>query len=1098
MKKRHKQQKFLSRKLMQKYVLILFSLVLLFSPFSSLGEVYAEGNANAVSSGGENESGDHSDHSTNQGDSPESDSGTENNDEENDKNQSENGVEDDDEEASNKTDETPDKDSSTEQTNRSNEGLIEVDDSKPIQAFATMQGNNPTDDGFEWSDNGDGTVTITGYTGNEKNTTIPDKIDGKTVTVLGRDSLKNKSLEHIHIPDTVTKIEREALRFNQFTHITLPSSLQELSDIALPGNPLESIEIDDSNQHFKTSADKRGLYTKDGETLILGTYHGSIEQGTKVIGAHAIFGTFIFTSKTLTEVTIPDSVESIGRYSFASNGLTEIVIPDSVTEIDNLAFNKNSIESVTFSENLTSIGQQAFQNNELTQVILPESLKQINRSAFKVNKLEYVELPNQLEVIGENAFEDNNITEITIPASVENIYTEAFKNNELNKVTILSADTEITDTAFDDNQDTAADLRIVGHDPSHAKDLADSKGYTFIQLADLTIIQQPDDFEVAYNTPLNELALPAEIDISYEGETKTVGVSWDTGSPEYNGETPGQYEFSGELQLEQGMTNPADVKASVTVTVSTYAWEDNTDGVTITGYHGNETNLTIPNSLDGKGVTVIGEEAFKQKSLTSVTLPNTVKEIEEQAFYFNELTAINIPENVETIGTWAFRTNEIESLTIPANVKNIGRDSFGYNKIDHLTIQNGLESIGNFAFSNNEITSATIPESVKTIQLDPFYNNSLETIEVAAGNQHFKSINNKALYTSDGKKLISGTNSGEIAGETEIIGTSAFSGRNLNEVVIPESVTTIRSEAFMDNDLKKITFNNKDTEIDKAALRQHPNIETTVIYGYTGSTAHQFALGANEQNKVLKFAPLEYKWTDDGNEVTITGYNGTETDITIPEEIAGMPVTAIGDGVFAEKDLTSVTLSTNLKAIGSYAFAGNKLTSIVIPENVEEIWQSPFAANPLETIEVADGNISFWDSSGKGLYFNDPLFGKLLIQGTKSGEIADDTAVISEGAFLALGLNGEVTIPNSVQYIGELAFSNGEINEKINNISKVEIPGSVVEIGDGAFFNVDLEELLIHEGLGKIGSGAFASNALTSVEIPSSVKVVDTGAFQYN
>src|SRR5690625_2698702 len=239
----------------------------------------------------------------------------------------------------------------------------------------------------------------------------------------------------------------------------------------------------------------------------------------------------------------------------------------------------------------------------------------------------------------------------------------------------------------------------------------------------------------------------------------------------------------------------------------------------------------------------------------------------------------------------------------------------------------------------------------------------------------------------------------------------------------------------MYNNFKNITFNNKNTEIDKAALRQHPNIETTVIYGYTGSTAHQFALGANEQNKALKFAPLEYKWTDDENEVTITGYKGAETDITLPDEITGMPVTAIGDGDFSDKDLTSVTLPTNLKVIGPYAFSGNKLTSIVIPENVEEIWQSPFAANPIETIDVADGNISFWDSGAKGLYFNDPLSGKILIQGTKSGEIADNTAIIGESAFLALGLNGEVTIPNSVQYIGDLAFSNGVINEIINNIS---------------------------------------------------------------
>src|SRR5690625_4077046 len=216
------QQRRNTKKMLQKYLLVLFSLALVLSPFSSLGEVYAEGNANAVSSGGENESGDHSDHSTNQGDSPESDSGTENNDEENDKNQSENGVEDDDEEASNKTDETPDKDSSTEQTNRSNEGLIEVDDSKPIQAFATMQANNQTADGYEWKDNGDGTVTITGYTGNATDITIPETIDGKTVTVIGEVAFENKGLATVTMPATVRVIHNKAFMYSQLKSITIP------------------------------------------------------------------------------------------------------------------------------------------------------------------------------------------------------------------------------------------------------------------------------------------------------------------------------------------------------------------------------------------------------------------------------------------------------------------------------------------------------------------------------------------------------------------------------------------------------------------------------------------------------------------------------------------------------------------------------------------------------------------------------------------------------------------------------------------------------------------------------------------------------------
>src|SRR5690625_1368277 len=326
---------------------------------------------------------------------------------------------------------------------------------------------------------------------------------------------------------------------------------------------------------------------------------------------------------------------------------------------------------------------------------------------------------------------------------------------------------------------------------------------------------------------------------------------------------------------------------------------------------------------------------------------------------------------------------------------------------------------------------------------------------------------------------------------------NAFGGIELTEIVIPESVTSIGREAFIRSNLEKITFKNKDTVINNTALRNFSNIDDLVIYGYTGSTAQAFALGENSYNKALKFAPLEYEWTDDGNEVTITNYVGDETDITIPEEIAGMPVTIIDEQAFNEKDLTSVTLPTNLKEIGNVAFAFNELTEITIPENVKSIMARPFAGNPLETIEVHQDNAHFKDIDGKGLYTED---GKTLIQGTQAGEIADETINIGLGAFAGVELDTDIHIPDTVESIGDSAFASVETLQtvKINKINKIDIPGSVKEIGDEAFVYVGLTELTLHEGLEKIGSFAFRNNDLTSIEIPSTVTNVDKRAFDLN
>jgi hypothetical protein len=73
----------------------------------------------------------------------------------------------------------------------------------------------------------------------------------------------------------------------------------------------------------------------------------------------------------------------------------------------------------------------------------------------------------------------------------------------------------------------------------------------------------------------------------------------------------------------------------------------------ITKYKGTDKFIEIPNTIWYDSVIVIGEEAFRQKSLTGVTIPNSVTSIRRRAFVYNYLTTIIIGENV-TLGQEAF------------------------------------------------------------------------------------------------------------------------------------------------------------------------------------------------------------------------------------------------------------------------------------------------------------------------------------------------------------------------------------------------------------------------------------------------------------
>jgi len=96
-------------------------------------------------------------------------------------------------------------------------------------------------------------------------------------------------------------------------------------------------------------------------------------------------------------------------------------------------------------------------------------------------------------------------------------------------------------------------------------------------------------------------------------------------------------------------------------------------------------------------------------------------------------------------------------------------------------------------------------------------------------------------------------------------------------------------------------------------------------------------------NEHVKASDWEYIISDD-NKVTITGYKGTATELTVPSTLYGYPVTEIGNQAFFYNGaLTSVILPSTVKTIGEWAFGGNAaLRSIHIPESVTSIAESAF------------------------------------------------------------------------------------------------------------------------------------------------------------
>lgn len=168
----------------------------------------------------------------------------------------------------------------------------------------------------------------------------------------------------------------------------------------------------------------------------------------------------------------------------------------------------------------------------------------------------------------------------------------------------------------------------------------------------------------------------------------------------------------------------------------------------ITGYTGDGGNVVIPKKINFVTITKIEDNAFlNAKSITSVTIPETVISIGENAFKGTGLVSVNIPASVKSIGDGAFSyTTELEKITVDeANaVFRAGNGMLFYDNVVHsyanksgkdVVIPDKTVGISAFAFAGcANIESVSIPDSVTEIFKEAFADcTSLKNINIPSG-----------------------------------------------------------------------------------------------------------------------------------------------------------------------------------------------------------------------------------------------------------------------------------------------------------------------------------------------------------------------------
>jgi hypothetical protein len=276
---------------------------------------------------------------------------------------------------------------------------------------------------FNYSDNGNGTVTITGYTGSGGAVTIPGTINGEPVIAIGDSAFANSGLTSVTIPSSVTSIGDYSFGGNTgLTSVTIPSSITSIAggDAFEDCTSMTQILVDPSNGAYASS---NGVLFNKSLTQLIEYPNGKLGNTYIIPTSVTSIGSAAFEDCTFpTSITIPSSVTSIGDYSFTSTGLTSVTIPNSVTAIGQGVFEYcTSLTSANISNGITLIPDFMFDYcTSLASVFIPSSVTSIGYGAFfHCTHLASVNIPASVTGIGTYAFNNcQDLTSVTIPASV--------------------------------------------------------------------------------------------------------------------------------------------------------------------------------------------------------------------------------------------------------------------------------------------------------------------------------------------------------------------------------------------------------------------------------------------------------------------------------------------------------------------------------------------------------------------------------------------------------------------------------------------------------------------------------------------------------